>query len=90
MLNTEIKNSLCGCALKLDNNDYIDKEAVYQILSIIKNSGEQLAKESLKYLLNSTQTNYRLGLVYQEWAESGYKVADLSSETKKRIVIILY
>jgi len=90
MLNTQIKNNLCGCALKLDENDYTDKEAVYHILSIIKNSGEQLAKESLKYLLNSTQTNYRLGLIYQEWVENSYKIADLSNEEKKIIVVILY
>lgn len=90
MLTNSIKNNLCNCALKLDEIDYSDKEAVYSVLNTIKGSGEQLAKETLKYLLNSTQTNYRLGLIYQEWTENGYKTANLSREEKKIIVVILY
>lgn len=90
MLTDNIKNNLCDCALKLDKDNYTNKNELYKVLSTIKNSGEYLSKETLKYLFNSTQANYRLGLIYQEWKENGYKTADLSIKIKKIIVTILY
>lgn len=86
-ISSNTKNSLSACALILSENNYENKQGVYNVLSVIKES--DLKDEIMKYLFNSTITNYRLGMIYQEWAENGYKVADLSGE-KKLIVVILY
>jgi len=87
-ITSNAKNSLSACALILAENNYENKQGVYNVLSVIKES--DLKDEIMKYLFNSTITNYRLGMIYQEWAENGYKVADLSNEEKKIIVVILY
>ena len=70
-LTKETKNLYSGLAICLDDEDYADKRRIFEVLELLKSDIER--EEVIKYLLSSTKTNFRLGLVYTEWAMKGFK-----------------
>lgn len=65
MLNIKLKEDLCKVAINLEDSDYSDKKLLCEVLNKINN--DVVKDDAIKYLFNSTQTNYKLGLVLNQY-----------------------